>query len=383
MLTNFLLIIPALLCFLILTAAVFHLTCAAVTVSFFRSHQQSASTSYSEPVSILIPVCGAEEKAMANWSSFCNQNYPDYEVVFGVMDPEDSAVPLLRVLLSRQPRARLVLCQEVYGINHQVSNLIHLVKAAAHETVVFCDSDMRVGSDYLATVTAPLANPQVGVVTCGYVGKYPLSIGSAMASLGRCVDFFPSVLVARALDGGMSFALGATIVTRKPVLQDLGGLGRIVNRIGSDYDIGNLAVKSGYQVELSSYILDNDEPRETLAQVYRRELRWARTIRNNRGSQFYGMLFCHGPLYSLLLVLVTGFAPWAVLVALGSWGIRLLQALMATIYLDSRGLTSWFWLLPLREALSFVVWLQGCFGHRVWWRGRWLWIGRGGMVVEE
>lgn len=366
----------------ITTSTLFYAWCTISTLRFFSAHQQETVTLH-QPVSILIPVCGVEEGAWENWTSFCSQDQEDYEVLFGVMNPQDPAIPILSKLVAKFPeRSRLVLCQEVRGINHQVSNLMHLLEAAQHEVIIFTDSDMRVSPDYVGTVTAPLANPEIGVVTCGYVTQHPKFLGSALAAFGRCIDFIPNVLVARNLDGGMRFALGATIATRKSVLAKFGGLQRIVNRIGSDYHIGQMASAAGYRVELSQYILDNTSDRETFQQVFQREWRWARTIRLNRGYQYYGLGFGYGSVYCLLLLLLSGFQPWALILAIVTISMRVIQALIAIYSIRCPNLLQWLWVLPLRDLMSFVIWVAGAFGQSIYWRGRWLQVEAGGILKE-
>ena len=369
---------------LLLTCAAwgFYGACGWFSLQFFSRHRSQPSFD-PQPVSILIPVRGVDQGALANWDSFCNQDYGTYEVLFGVMDAADPAVPILQGLTEKYPdRVRLLTNLPARGINHQISNLSYLVEAAQYEQVIFADSDIRVTPDYLQWVTAPLADPAVGVVTCGYVDHQPSRVGAAMASLGRGIDFIPSVLIARALDGGLKFALGPTIATRRSVLADFGGLAMVFNRIGSDFHIGQLAVGAGYRVELSPYVLENDCGQEPLQEVFQRELRWCRTIRWNRGAQYYGILFTHGTVYSVLLLLLSGFQPWAWAVVGLTLGLRWLQGAITVQLLRSPGLLPWLWLLPFRDLMTFVIWLMGSQGQNIFWRGRWLRVGDKGALQE-
>ncbi len=376
-------VLQAALLLLIAASIVFYIGCAICTWRFFATRRRPTGAA-DQAVSLLIPVCGLDEGAEQNWASFCQQDYETYEVLFGVMDPQDPAVPVLEQLVARFPdRVQLLRGLEVRGFNHQVSNLIQLLEVAQHEVVVLADSDIRVRPDYLRTVTAPLADRRVGIVTCGYLDPAPKLLGAALASLGRCIDFLPSVLVARALDGGLHFAIGPTIATRKAVLAQLGSLQSVVNRIGSDYHLGQRAAALGYRVELSSYILQNVCGRETISQVFQRELRWARTIRWNRGRQYYGLGCCYGTVYCLPLLLLSGFQSWAVGVCLVTLAIRVLQVMIAIRCLDSPNLLAWLWTLPLRELMSFATWVAGAFGQDIYWRGRRLQVGAGGTLNEQ
>lgn len=377
-----LIVLQEALLLLISSSVAFYIWCAICTIRFFGSKQETGAEN--QAVSLLVPVCGVDEGAGENWASLCRQDYQSYEVLFGVMDPQDPAVPILKELVARFPgRARLLCGLEVRGVNHQISNLMHLLEAAHHEVVIFADSDIRVNPDYLRTVTAPLEDPEIGVVTCTYVDHNPQLLGAALASLGRCIDFIPSVLVARSLDGGLRFALGPTIATRKSVLTKIGGLQDIVNRIGSDYHIGNRVDAAGYRVELSNYILENDCGRETLWQVFQRELRWARTIRWNRGLQYYGLGLSYGTVYCIPLLLFSGFQSWSVIVCLATLLLRVAQALVAIYNLGCPNLLRWLWALPIRDLMSFTIWVKGTFGQSIHWRGRQLSVGADGALTER
>ena len=376
-------LLEILLVFLITGSIVFYLTCAAFTYQFFQpaTKRLSVPESPDAPVSILVPVCGVDAGAWDNWSSFCLQNHSNYEVLFGVTDPHDAAIPMLQALVATYAdRARLFYGLEPRGINYKDSNLSYLLEEARHEVIIFADSDIRVHADYIRTVTAPLADPTVGLVTCAFIGYQPRSLGAAIASLGRCFDFIPSLLIARALDHGLRCAIGATIATRKATLASFGGLH--FNRIGSDYNLGKRAAQANYRIELSRYVLESDTGSEGITQVFQRELRWARTIRFNRGTQYYSMVFCYGTVYCLPLLALSKVAGWAIALSLATLIIRYVQVLIAICSMNCPGLLRWLWLLPLRDALNFFVWGMGAFGQGVYWRGRQLRVEGDGLITQ-
>lgn len=373
-------VIEAILIGLISGSILFYLACAFFSHQFFVAPKPTIDPEL-EPVSILVPVCGLDPGAWENWSSLCKQDYPTYEVLFGVVDPRDPAVPVLEKLAAVLPdRVRLFIGLPPRGINHKDSTLSYLLERVRYETLIFVDSDIRVSPDYIQTVTAPLADPKVGMVTCAYVGHHPQFFSAALASLGRCCDFIPSALIARALDGGLRFAIGVTIATRKTALADYGGLH--LNRIGSDYNLGKRAAQAGYRVELCHEVLESDTGQETIEQLCRRELRWARTIRFNRGPIYYTLAFCYGPVYCLPLLLLAGWQPWAIALTLLTFAVRFGQAIVAISSLNAPKLLRWLWLLPLRDSLSFAVWLLGAFGRSVYWRGRKLQIRGDGLITQ-
>ena len=363
---------------LLVGSIAFYVSCLWFTYRFFAEPPLVADPS-TQGASILVPVCGLDEGAWENWSGFCKQNYESYEVLFGVVDPTDPAVQVLEKLVSLFPdRVRLFVGLQPRGINHKDSTLSYLLELARHEIVIFADSDIRVSADYIQTVTEPLIDPNVGLVTCAFVAHNPQFLGSALASIGRCCDFIPSVLIARAMDGGLRFAVGATIATRKTTLADFGGLH--LNRIGSDYNLGKRAASAGYHIELSHYILESDTGQESIEQLGKRELRWARTIRFNRGWVYYTMAFCYGTVYCVPLLLVSGGAHWAIGLTVATVATRYTQAWFTAVSLNCSNLLRWFWVLPLRDLLSFGVWVMGAFGHGVSWRGRKLRIEGDGLI---
>ncbi|MBO3461872.1 glycosyltransferase [Aetokthonos hydrillicola Thurmond2011] len=369
---------------LIAGSVAFYIWCAVSTAEFFLAPKQEEDINY-QPVSIMIPVCGVDDHSRENWESFCQQDYEDYEVLFGVMNPKDPAVPILEEVVAKFPgRAKLIFCLEVLGLNHQVSNLMHLLEAAQHELVIFTDSDVYVKTHYLRTVTAPLVDSSIGLVTCSYVAHKPHFLVPAIAALGRCLDNIPSVLLARKLNGGgLWFAFGATMATRKSLLTQVGGLQSIVNRIGSDYLIGNMVVNAGYRIELSRYIIETDGGRQTFQQLFQRELRWAITIRYTEGLLYYGNVFIYGTVYCVPLLLLSGFQLWAVIVSIVTIVIRIVQSLTAIYTMNCPKLATWLWALPLRDLLSFIIFVGGGVSKSIYWRGRRLQIGMGGTLTEQ
>ena len=379
--------IQVLLTLIICSSLAFYLACAWFTIRFFRAAQPTTdphtqSTESLPPVSILVPICGVDAGAWENWVSLCTQDYPNYEVVFGAVDPQDPAVPIVEKLAHQYPdRVRLFTGLEPRGINHKDSSLSYLLEQTTNEFLIFVDSDIRVSPNYIQTVTQPLLrDPAVGMVTCAYIGYHPQSLGAAIASFGRCFDFIPSLLIAQALDGGLKCAIGTTIATRREALDRYGGLH--LNRIGSDYNIGKRAAAAGYIVELSHYILESDTGTESIGDVYRRELRWARTIRFNRGAQYYSMIVCYGIIFCIPLLVLTGCAPWAIALTGIALLLRYGQAWVALHSLQAPDLARWLWALPLRDGLSFWVWLMGSYGQRVFWRGRWLRVYEDGLIAQ-
>lgn len=360
----------------------FYLAQAIATWRFFRQEDPL----YNEPtpkVSILVPICGLDAGAWENWSSLCEQDYPDYEVLFGIMDERDPAVPLVRSLVEKyRDRARLFVGLPAQGPNHKDSNVGHLLREARSDWFIFSDSDICVEPDYIRTVMGPLWHGEFGMVTCAYIARNPKFLGAAIASLGRCCDFIPSILIARLMDGGVKLGIGVTMAMSRQVLDKAGGI--VYNRIGSDYNLGIRVVRSGRKVALSRYVLESDTGNESWRSVYERELRWSRTIRFNRGAIYYAQGVCFGTVYGLALVVLSGFSGWAVGIFWLTLGLRYGQAWWAARSMGAARLMGrWWWLILGRDGLSFWVWLMGGFGRRIVWRGRRLRVEGDGVIQED
>ncbi len=185
--------------------------------------------------------------------SHCLLDYGEYEVLFGVSDADDPALGLVEKLQEEFPlrQLRVVHCPEVLGLNGKVSNLAQMLPQARYEHIVINDSDIVVPRDYLRSVLAPMANPEVGMVTTLYRGIAGKTLASKLEALGLSTDFTGGVLVARAMEGGIRFALGATIATTKTVLREIGGLEPLADYLGDDYELGARTAAAGYRVELA------------------------------------------------------------------------------------------------------------------------------------
>ena len=385
-------IVEILISVLFAGCGLFYIACIWTTLDFFKPWQQKKIVPthdhavISASVSLMVPICGLDDRAAHNWEAFCQQiDCGPYEVLFGIADPQDPAIPILRRIQATYPdRVRLLINLPPRGVNHKDSTLSYLLEAAHHEWLIFADSDISVTPHYIWQVMSPLVHHHADVITCAFIARQPKTLTSAIASLNRCCDFIPSALIARKLDGGLKFAIGMTIALHRDTLKQAGGLH--LHRIGSDYNLGKRCAQAGAKIELLSSVLESDTGNESLYQLYTRELRWSRTIRFNRGNTYYTMLFCFGSVYGLTLIIVSLLYPgvplWIRLVSFGLVLMRYLQATIACWAMDSNPLMAWFPLLFARDFVSFVTWLIGCWGNHILWRGRHLKIEPDGIVTE-
>ena len=320
-------------------------------------------------VSVLKPLHGAEPGLAENLRSFADQDYPLYQLVLGVRDRTDSALPVARALALDRPLCdiELVVDPRAAGSNLKVANLENMMPVARHDVILLADSDMRVTRDYLAIVTAPLADPGIGIVTCLYKGVPTGGVWSQLAALNINFGFLPGALAGDALDiGGGCF--GATIALRRAVLERIGGFARLRNELADDHRLGAAVRGLGLASVLSPYIVENRVTESSFTSMWRHELRWARTSRAMAPAGFAGSVITHTLMVTLLAASVWGSGAVALGCVLTALLLRWTSAALIARALDLP--RTGLWLLPLRDVLSFAVFAASFCGRSVLWRGQ-------------
>jgi ceramide glucosyltransferase len=350
----------------------YYMLCLLSTFRFMRDSQPDAAGRATPPVSILKPLKGADREMYESFRSHCLQDYPEYEIIFGVSEPDDPAVDFVRKLQREFPdRAiNLIVCSEKLGANVKVSNLQQMLAAARCEYLLVNDSDIRVASDYLQRVMIPLANEKVGMATCLYRGAAASTLGSRLEALGISTDFIPGVIVARLLEGGLHFGLGSTMVFRRADLARIGGFQSIVDFLADDYELGCRIAALGLQVQLSDVVVETHLPAYDFRRFLAHQLRWARGVRDARPREYVGLVTTFGLMWGILAVVFAqgAFWSWAVLAIIAL--LRLAVAItVGGFVLGDRTLLRNLWLLPLRDLIGVGVWVASFFGHTVSWRG--------------
>jgi ceramide glucosyltransferase len=331
---------------------------------------------YLPPVSILKPVRGQDPGFYEAIRSHALLDYPEYEILFGVSDPEESTVALIERLIREFPekRIRLVLCSRKCP-NGKAGVLIDLTEAAAYPILLVNDSDIRVEADYLRRVVAPLADSSVGLVTCLYRATSEFWPGRWEA-IGIATDFAVSVLVARTV-GMAQFALGSTMAFRREDLARIGGFEAIGDYLADDYQLGERIHALGRRIYLAKPVVETYLSGETWTSVWRHQVRWARTIRTCQTAGYFGYVVTQAILWALIAILFGEWKPALVLLA-----IRTLAgvAVGAGVLGDSR-VARYFFLIPLRDLWGFAVWVAGLAGSTVEWRGERMRLSRDGRIV--
>jgi ceramide glucosyltransferase len=324
------------------------------------------------PVSILKPLKGSDPEMVESFRSHCLQDYPQFEIIFGVSDPADPAIEVVEQLKREFPRCaiHLVTCSEKLGANVKVSNLAQMLLQAAHENILVNDSDIRVPPDYLRRVVTPLSDPQIGLITCLYRGIANRTLGAKLESLGISTDFAAGVLVARHLEGGIRFGLGSTLAFRKRDLEAIGGFEALVDYLADDYELGRRIAQRGLAVKLSEVVVETFLPKYSLRGFFDHQLRWARAVRDSRRWGYLGLLLTFGVPWAGLALLLSYGAAWAWDLFAAVLSLRIAVAVVVGwSVLRDRQIVPLLLLLPLRDFAALIVWILSLLGDTVVWRG--------------
>jgi ceramide glucosyltransferase len=342
-----------------------------------RARDRQEAPSY-PPVSILKPVRGRGPGFYEAIRSHALVDYPQFEILFGVNHPDDPAREDVARLAAEFPERaiRLVVCPRQLP-NGKVGVLADLAREARYPVLVINDGDIVVERDYLRAVVPPLdAAPQAGLSTCLYRAR-GATFPARWEALGIATDFAPSVLVARAI-GVAEFALGSTMVLRAADLARIGGFEAAGDYLADDYQLGRLITELGYRIVLARAVVETRLSGETWGDVWRHQLRWARTIRVSRPAGYFGYA-------------ITNASVWAALAAAaGAWpvaaaclAVRMLAGVVTGVLVlgDGEVARRWF-LMPFRDLWGFAVWLAGTVGSTVEWQGEKLRLDKEGRIVR-
>lgn len=337
-----------------------------------RSKPKKSGDPYAPAVSILKPLCGKDRFAYECIASQFVQDYPSFEIIFGVSDPNDLVVPVVHEVMQEAPevQAKLIFCSERLGANRKISNLIQMLKHARNDVIVINDSDILTPRDYLLHVAAALDDSSVGMVTCLYSGIAGDNLGSRLEALGITSDFVPGVLCARFIEGGLRFALGSTLAFPRRTLDAIGGLESLADYLADDYQMGYRASLTGRRVELAACIVEHALPDYSFKAFLQHQLRWARAVRASRPAGYAGLIFTFAIPWSLLVLIAArgSLLAWTLLGC--AIGLRYAIAFVTQRYvlLDRIG-TANLWLLPIHDLVAPLVWIGSYMGRRIVWRG--------------
>jgi ceramide glucosyltransferase len=338
-----------------------------------RFMQNIEGTSGQSPsVTILKPLHQGEPDLSRNLETFFAQDYRGaVQIIFGVHDEKDPAVAVVRALQAKYPHCDTTIVADtaLYGANAKVSNLINMLPAARYDTLVLSDSDIAVGRRWLSQVTTALNRPGVGIVTCLYTGE-PAEDGhrlwSSLAAMGTSYTFLPNALLGTSL-GLAAPCFGSTIALRRQTLEEVGGFGAFADQLADDYEMGRAVRAKGYTLAIPAMGVGHTAAEDSFHDLFRHELRWTRTIRLVNPAGHLGSIVTHGFAFALLAAILLDFNAASLVVLAAALTSRLfLKARIDGLFGTYAGPT---WLVPLRDLLSFAVFLVSLFGETVHWRG--------------
>jgi ceramide glucosyltransferase len=360
--------VASLVCYVAAGLGCLYALVAVYAVRRFVAAASSAPASSYPAVTILKPLHGAEPNLYDNLARFCVQDYPGaVQIIFGVSDRADPAVGIVSDIVAAFPGRDLdlIVNSRRHGSNRKISNLINMAAQARHEVLVMSDSDIVVDADYLKNIAASLERPGVGLVTCLYRGVAVKGAWAKLAAAAIDYHFLPSVLVGL-LFGLAAPCFGSTIAIRKETLAAIGGLQSVADQLADDYALGAAVRRAGLGVAIPAYVVGHDCTQSSAQSLFRHELRWARTIRSVDPLGFTGTAITHALPLALLGLLLGGMTPLAALVPAAFVCRAVLQMELDRAF-HLRG--SFYWTGPLRDVVSFAVFVASFFGRRIEWRG--------------
>jgi len=361
------------------------LVASACVLNFRRRLINFAGPTKPRPgVTLYKPLHGLDFELKENLLSFCEQDYPVFQIVFGVSDENDPAIAIVREVIAACPdvEMELVINNWSNGHNPKVSNLINMDGAAKYDLLIISDSDMRVEPDYIDRVVAGFDDDRIGLVTCLYKGTPAPGLASSLGAMFINQWFTPSALIPAAF-GEMQHCFGATMAIKRSVLNEIGGLKALVSNLADDYTLGKLVRKAGYRIHLGSVVVENIVEEADVKSLVLHELRWARTIRSVEPLGFLSTFVTDAiPLAFLLSLLMffSGFGwAWIIAPVIGAFIARILLHCSTKATFSSKHPVS-IWIIPVRDCLSLFVRLLCFTGRTVKWRNSELSVDKGGEI---
>ena len=355
----------------------------------FPLHRRVADLSFSPAITLLKPLKGCDATTAESLQSWLNQNYPgQVQILFGVADAGDPVCPIVRELIGKNPGrdAQLVICSESPGVNGKVSTLVQLERLAKHELILVSDADVRVPPDFLANIVAPLSDSKTGLVNCFYRLANPTTAAMQCEAVAINADFWSQVLQSTNLKP-LDFALGAAMLTRRKLLEEIGGFTALVNCLADDYQLGQRIAQHGQRIVLCPVVVECWEAPMNWSAVWKRQLRWARTIRACQPAPYFFSILSNATLWPLLWLiasLVGSKTFYVPLIAVVCLLIRIVLAQnLQRRFMPARDHIAPPWLVPVKDLQQAVIWAGAFLGNTVEWRGQKMRLRRDGTLIAK
>jgi len=354
----------------------------------FPLHQRTAGSTFAPAISILKPLKGCDDTTAGSLQSWLNQNYSgQQQILFGVADAKDPVCKIVEELLQKDiaSDAQLIVCSEPLGANAKVSKIAQLERHARHDLILICDADVRVPPDFLANFVTSLRDEKAGLVNCFYRLANPTTTAMQWEVVAINSDFWSQVLQSQTLKP-LDFALGAAILVRRNALAEIGGFKSLANCLADDYQLGNRIFKNGWLIALCPVVVECWDAPMNWTQVWKHQLRWARTIRVCRPLPYFFSILSNATIWPLLWLFVSLVATKTFYAPLTAVAFLLLRIVIAQNlqhrFTPKRKLVSPFWLVPVKDFLQAALWICAFTGSTVEWRGRKMKLRRDGTLED-
>jgi ceramide glucosyltransferase len=351
----------------------------------FPLHRRVAACSFTPPVTLLKPLKGCDpttEDCLRSW--FAQEYAGQTQILLGVASAADPVCAVVRQLLAEYPSkdAQLIVCGPLGGTNLKVSKLVELERLAKHDVLVISDADVRVPPDFLVNVVAPLQASEVGLVSCFYRMANPTTLAMRWEAVAINADFWSQVLQSQSLKP-LDFALGAVMATRRKQLEEIGGFAMLTDCLADDYQLGNRIARNGHRIAISPVVVECWSAPMNWTQVWKHQVRWARTIRVCQPAPYFFSILSNPTLWPLLWaaaslnrrVLAFSVGCWLVRAAT-AWDLQ--RRLTRAARHSADGL-----LAPVKDLLQAAIWALAFAGNQIEWRGERMRLRRDGTLVKS
>jgi ceramide glucosyltransferase len=351
----------------------------------FPLHRRASTPDALPGLTLLKPLKGCNAETKPCLRSWFAQQYPGpVQILFGVASPDDPVCGVVRELLAEFPGAdaRLVVCGEKQGANGKVSTLRQLEAHIRHPLIMVSDADVEVSGDFAAGVAPLVAAPGAGLVNCFYGLANPATTAMRWEAVAINADFWSQVLQARSI-APVDFALGAVMSLPAARLRQIGGFAPLADHLADDYELGRSIARAGGRIEFSSAVADCREAPAGWKEVWKHQLRWARTIRVCRPLPYFMSVLGNATVWPLLWLLL-GRHPAAFPFCLAALLFRMGSAARQQRRLtQSNAHLAWWWLPPVKDLLDVLLWAAAFQGSKIEWQGERYRVLAGGKLVAD
>jgi ceramide glucosyltransferase len=345
---------------------------SAAVAFFFARKTRHANKDYRPSVTLIKPVCGLEKDLYTNLSSACAQDYPDYEIIYALQNPDDPALAVVERVRADNPqsRVRILIDSSAAGPNGRLCNILNATRTAKGEVLVYSDSDMLLARSYLHEIVAPLANPEVGVSCTLYRARGSVNFWESLELLSLNAEFVPSLIFAT-VTGTALACPGASQAIRRETLDKIGGLEPMADSLVEDLELGRSIVAAGLKVVIGCHVASTGVDLSGWRPWWRHQVYWDQNTRAACPIGFFFTWLVRGvPLAVIYTLAAMSVGLVEIELLLATIAIRMVSAASSCLYLGDREGLRTLWLLPLRDLTGAASWAASFLQRRIYWKGR-------------